>query len=234
MVREGTDIYRLKFRLWTNFVKRHGCLPPPNKWIPLWGKVRAEIRTEIRAQVISRALKAGPEPVKRVISGLGTGDQVWPVTGKQNVPLSQTGTEPVVFKIPVVSAGPRSQRKLPISVHHTTGNISVRENIYPKENITVIENISSKENIPVIENISTKENNPLDRNISSKENILNSEIFVRSQSSVGRHLPGSVTVACVTACEKSSNPRQKVGQYPSKYQRDNIPHQIDCIVILLV
>ena len=86
-------------------------------------------------------------------------------------------------------------------------NISLIENIPYKENIRAVENISSKENIPVIENvsmvenISSKENNSVEENISSEKEL----------SIVGRHLPGSVTVACVTACEKSSNPRQKVG-----------------------
>jgi len=215
MVRGGPDIYRLKFRLWTNFVKRHGCLPQPNKWIPLWGKVRAQIRVEARTQVALRALKEGRtrEPVKRLTSCSQTGvEEILPVPDKENIPLSETGTDPVVFKIPV-SAVPRSHRKLPITVQTATENISFTENISQKENISVIENISSKD-ILVVENISTKEysskeNLPVEENISCKENICNSEILVPAQTIVGRPLPGSVTVACVTACQKSSNPRQK-------------------------
>ena len=174
---------------------RHGCLPPPDKWTDLWGKVRRRIRSEARAQLLSRAGKEGREEVKVVAEILVLPD-------KENLPLSETVTSPVVFKIPV-SSGPRAIRKPHITVSE---NIAVIENIPYKENIRAVENISSKENIPVIENvsmvenISSKENNSVEENISSKK-----------ESIVGRHLPGSVTVACVTACEKSSNPRQKVG-----------------------
>ena len=178
MVKGGPDIYRLKFQLWTNFVKLHGRVPQPYKWSILWGKVRARIRTHTRAQIISRALKEGREEVKAVAEILAVPD-------KENIPLSEAATDPVVFKIPL-SVGPRSHRKLPVTVQHAS------------------------ENIPVVENISSKENIPVDVNISCKEDISSSEIIVSSQSIVGRHLPGSVTAACVTACEKSSNPRQKV------------------------
>ena len=175
MVRGGPDIYRLKFRLWTYLVKRHGCLPQPGRWIPLWGRVRAEL--------ITRALKEGREQVKDVEAEILT------VPDKEKISISQTGAEPSVFKIPG-SVAPRSHRK-----HQT----SATENISPKENIHEKENSSSKENIPVEENISAKEK------VSERK-------IIQSQSIVGRHLPGSVTVACVTACEKSSNLRQKVGR----------------------
>ena len=88
-------------------------------------------------------------------------------TSQENIlPVSQTETEPVVFKVPAV-------RRQTITVPFPTENT-----------ISIAENISSSEILPS-----------------------------HRTTSVGHHLPGSVTVACVTACEKSSNPRQKVAKY---------------------
>ena len=144
------DIYRLKYRLWTDFVKRYGRLPPPQ----VWSQIRAQILTKLTSR---RAGKEGREEVKQLTPRA--------VPDKENIlPVSQTEAEPVVFKVPAV-------RRQTITVPFPSENISIAENISPKENI----------------------------------------------SSVGRHLPGSVTVACVTACEKSSNPRQKVAKYFSTY-----------------
>ena len=151
------DIYRLKYRLWTDFVKKYGRLPPPQ----VWSQIRAQILTKLTSR---RAGKDGREEVKQL-------------TDKENItPVSQTETESVVFKVPAV-------RRQTITVPLPSENISIAENISPKENI----------------------------------------------SSVGRHLPGSVTVACVTACEKSSNPRQK--QKVAKYF---ITYNIEYITLILL
>ena len=158
------DIYRLKFRLWRDFVKRYRCLPPPQVW--------SQIRTQIRAQVIN--WREGTEQVKRKTNRA--------VPDKENIPLSETGNETVIFKIPLSVPRQHGRQRHPITVQCS------------------YENISPKESIPVVENISAKEN------ISEPE-------IIPSKTIGGRHLPGSVTVACVTACEKSSNPRQKVGKY---------------------
>ena len=154
MVTAAPDIYRLKFRLWSDFVKRNRCLPPPEVW--------SEIGAEIRTKITSRAGKERTEQVKKLTSD------------KENVPLSEFANEPVVFKIPVSS--PRQHRRQTITVQRSNENNSVTENISAKENISVVENISAKD----------------------------------SELISPRHLPGSVTVACVTACEKSSNPSLKV------------------------
>ena len=162
------DIYRLKYRLWTDFVKRYGRLPPPQ----VWSQIRAQILTKLASR---RAGKEGREEVKQLTPRA--------VLDKENIPA-----EPVVFKVPAVTtveSVPRQQRRQ---------TITAPENISPKENISITENISPK------------------------ENISSSEIIPSHRTtSVGRHLPGSVTVACVTACEKSSNPRQKVAKYFSTY-----------------
>ena len=156
MVTAVPDIYRLKFRLWTDFVKRNGCLPPPEVW--------SEIGAEIRTKINSRAGKERTEQVKKLTSD------------KENVPLSEFANEPVVFKIPVSSPRQHRRQTITITVQRSNENNSVTENISAKENISVVENILAKD----------------------------SEIIS------SRHLPGSVTVACVTACEKSSNPSLKV------------------------
>ena len=150
------DIYRLKFRLWTEFVKRNGCLPPPEVW--------SEIGAEIRTKITSRAGKERTEQVKKLTSD------------KENVPVSEFANEPVVFKIPVSSPRQHRRQTITITVQRSNENNSVKETISAKENISVVENISAKD----------------------------------SELISPRHLPGSATVACVTACEKSSNPSLKV------------------------
>ena len=156
MVTAVPDIYRLKFRLWTDFVKRNGCLPPPEVW--------SEIGAEIRTKINSRAGRERTEQVKKLTSD------------KENVPLSEFSNEPVVFKIPVSSPRQHRRQTITITVQRSNENNSVKENISAKENISVVENILAKD----------------------------------SELISPRHLPGSVTVACVTACEKSSNPSLKV------------------------
>ena len=90
-------------------------------------------------------------------------------------------------------------------------NNTSQENILP---------VSLKETEPVVFKVPAVRRQtitvpfPNENTISIAESISNSEIIPSHRTtSVGHRLPGSVTVACVTACEKSSNPRQKVAIY---------------------